>query len=512
MQQIETESIARIVDAVKDHARHHFRRLPAPDLVELDGVEAFARELVRQISQSVFEAWTGALEELALSIGRTCPRCSCARKVKRRPGAPMEVCVLGLKVRVPKLYLECASCKVGVSITRLLTDLSSGEASSELELMAGYRGSQDSYGKASCALEVHHGQPMERTAVRRMALTVESSAVEFAEAQRREMLKQAGEERRREGKVRLMATGDGGTVRTGRLVKCERGDPGYGKKTAKTNRPRRKRPTQCREIINLDVREPGETTASALDVVVPVTAPEGERSRRMLALAMRKGLGDNTEVFGLGDMGSELASSFDEAFVGRDPAAIYSADWKHTSDYVEKAAAQLTGPHPDRWAKSMRDALWRRVRKKADRLIAEARERRVSELPAHLEKCPVAALATYVSNNWKRMHAKEFKEKGLDYVSARAESQVRDRIKSRYSVPGAWKEENLEGKAALRAIIADGRWPTFREHYLRTRHTEFGTSLAKRLQDAVTQRRIGPDALIRFGVSAASQEPLAAAA
>jgi len=30
-----------------------------------------------------------------------------------------------------------------------------------------------------------------------------------------------------------------------------------------------------------------------------------------------------------------------------------------------------------------------------------------------------------------------FKDKGLDYVSARAESMVRDQIQSRYAVPGA---------------------------------------------------------------------------
>lgn len=512
MKKIETESIARVVDAVKDHVRHHLRCLPVHEAVSLDAVEGVARDIARRTSEAVFEAWTVVLEELALATAGTCPGCSCVRKVKRRPGAAMEVCGLGLKVQVPKLYLECDCGEVGVSITRLLTDLSSGDKSGELKLMAAYRGAEDSYGKASRALEVHHGQPIERTAVRRMALEVEKEALEFAENERREMLKQAGEERRREGKRQLMETGDGGIVRTGTLVKCARGDPGYGKKTPKTKRPRRKRPTQCREIINLDVREPGETTASALDVVVPITAPEGERHRRMLALAMRKGLGDNTEVYGLGDMGSELAASFDEAFVGRNPAAIYSADWKHTSDYVKNAGALLEGPHPDRWTKSMKSALWNRQRKKADKLIAEARARRVAELPHHLQKCPVEVMATYVANNWERFHAKAFKKKGLDYVSARAESQVRDRIKSRYSGSGTWKEENLEGKATLRAIIADGRWPVFREYYLRTRREQFAASLAQRLRDAVAQGRIRSDVLTRFGVSAASQEPLAAAA
>lgn len=508
MTNIETESIARLVDAVKDQLRHHLRSLPTHEVVALDRVEAFARELALRMSEGAFEAWTSVLEELAIATGASCPGCSGIRKVKRRATAPMEVCVLGLKLSVPKLYLECDCGEVGVSITRLLTNLSSGNKSGELELMAGYCGAEHSYGKASRDLEVHHGQPVERTAVRRMALEVERVALEFAESERSALLEQVGQEQRREGKPRLMLTGDGGMVRTGTLVPCERGDPGYGKNTPKTAKPRRKRPTQYREIINLDVREPGETTATALDVVVPTTAPAGERDRRMLALAARKGLGDNTEVFGLGDMGSMLAESFDEAFVGRDPKAIWSADWKHTSDYVVKAAAMIQGPHPARWTKGMKNALWDCDRNAADRLIASARKRRVPELPAHMAKCPVEALATYIDNNWERLHAKDFKDMGLDYVSGRAESQVRDRIKSRYSVPGAWSEDNLEGKATLRAIIADGRWPAFREHYLRSRRAKFDVDLAQRLRDAVAQGRLRSDALGKFGVSAANQEPL----
>lgn len=512
MNKIETESIARLVDAVKDHVRHSLRGLPAQEVVALDAVEALARELAHRVCKGVFEAWTSVLEEVAIATGGSCPGCSGPRKVKRRSSTPMEVCVLGLKVSVPKLYLECDCGEVGVSITRLLTGLSSGDKSGELELMAAYSGAEHSYSKASRDLEVHHGEPVERTAVRRMALDVERGALQFAESERCELLKQVGQEQRRDGKLRLMLTGDGGMVRTGTLVPCTRGDPGYGKKTPKTQLLRKKRPTQYREIINFDVREPGETTATALDVVVPITAPEGERERRMLALAARKGLGDDTEVFGLGDMGSELAASFDEAFVARTPKAIYSADWKHTSDYVGNAAKVLEGPHPERWTKAMKDALWERDRKKADRLIESARKRRVAELPPHLLKCPVKTLATYIDNNWERFHSKDFKEKGLDYVSGRAESQVRDRIKSRYSGPGAWKEENLEGKATLRAIIADGRWPAFREHYLRTRQDKFDDGLALRLRDAVAQGRLSSDALHKFGVSAATEEALAAAA
>jgi len=44
----------------------------------------------------------------------------------------------------------------------------------------------------------------------------------------------------------------------------------------------------------------------------------------MLALAGRKGLGSNTRSIGLGDMGSELAAAFDEAFFDY-PGSFWSA-------------------------------------------------------------------------------------------------------------------------------------------------------------------------------------------
>jgi hypothetical protein len=488
---MQAELVTRLAAFVHSVMPAELEQLPLGERCSLDAIEALARALGRCVLEQVLQAWKNALERAALEVGRECPGCGHERKCKTRPGHPMRLELLGVELAVPKLYLECDRCEApGVSITRLLTGLSSGDTSAELELMAGYCAAQQSYGKASAELGVHHGRVLERTAVRRLALEVERHALMFAEAQRRQGLERVGREQRQHGPARLMFQGDGGVVRTATLEPCERGDPGYGKKTSKTGRPRRKRATQFREIITLDVREPGETVASALDVVVPVVAPEGERSRRILALAARRGLGDNTQVFGLGDMGSSLAESFDEAFVGYE--AKYSADWKHTSDYVRHVAAVLVGIDAQRWTKAMKDALWHGVRRKADALIERAREHRVAELPVHLEKCPVHALRTYVTNNWGRFNAKSFKQQGLDFVSGRAEAQVRERTKPRFRVPGAWRHENLEGKAVLRAIIADGRWPRFREHYLKTRRDCSQANFQQRLEQAVSEGRVRP--------------------
>ena len=392
------ELAAQLRDIVHDHVLHHLRLHPKREVLSVDWMEALSRTLLVALALAVFDAWKVVIEQIARELGLSCPGCGAQRKCKRRATKQMPVKLLGLSFELPKLFLECDRCDApGLSVTKLLTGLRSGAASAELELRAGYVASQHSYGKASRDLEVHYDEPVERTSVRRMALKVEQQAVRFAEQSRRQELERVSAEQRTEGVDRLMLQGDGGSVRTGQLVPCEPADPRYGKKTPRTGKPTRKRLAQNREIITFDVREPGEVESSALDVLVPVQAAAAdERQRRMLALAARKGLGDNTRVFGLGDLGSGLPDAFDEAFVGYD--SVYSGDWKHVRDYVHNAASVLEDLDSDRWQRQMRDAIWNRDEGQRDSLLQQAHDHRVSDLPTHLHKCPVKKLQTYLTN------------------------------------------------------------------------------------------------------------------
>jgi len=79
--------------------------------------------------------------------------------------------------------------------------------------------------------------------------------------------------------------------------------------------------------------------------------------------------------------------------------------------------------------------------------------------------------------------------------AAQSEAQVRDRTKRRFAVPGAWRQENLEGKATLRAISAEGSWPHFRAFCLERATTEFQTLLRQRIDRAIAQGRLCPTAM-----------------
>ena len=187
-------------------------------------------------------------------------------------------------------------------------------------------------------------------------------------------------------------------------------------------------------------------------------------------------------------MGSELAAAFGEAFVGY--PHHWSADWTHTRDYVDQARAVLRLKDPEAWAEQMRDAIWDRDERRRDKLLEEARRFRQKKLPSGFEKCPVKALRTYLLNNWAHMEFARLKREGLPFVSARAESQVRDLTKDRFCVPGAWREELLEQKAVLRTIIAEGRWEVFRRDQILKSKSNFERALNERLERAQREGRL----------------------
>ena len=218
----EEQLTARLRQIVKEEVRTFLHQSELTELASSDWMEQRARNIAEALAEEMFEAWTDVLETAAKNLGLSCPGCGRARKCKRRLNEVMKVRLLGIDVPVPKLYLECGHCPApGLSVTKVLTGLSHSDASTELKLMVAYSAAEHSYGKASRDHEAHHGQNVERTAVRRIALEVEGMAIEFAEQQRAAAVQRVSGEAKTIGVAQLMMQGDGGSVRTGKLEPCK---------------------------------------------------------------------------------------------------------------------------------------------------------------------------------------------------------------------------------------------------------------------------------------------------
>lgn len=485
------EFLAQAQGALRELIGEFLKSQPLADALSLNWAVFSAMDLCKAVCMTFMQIWAELLALAAVEVGRICPVCGEMRKISWRLKTPLRVDLLFGRLSIGKPYLRCATENCSgrpLSVTRLLSALRSGSSGLLLKLQAARLGAEQSYGKAERSLEEHplEGE-LERAKLRRLAIEVEDQAVEYQEQRRRQSLAAVSGEPGA-GAVRvLVEQADGGKVRVGTYRTPEPGERGYAEKTPVRNLKRQLRETEWRELITLDVREPQEKTATALDAMVPVTAPEKERQRLMLSLARRKGLGPETEIYGLGDMGSGLAEAFEEAFA--DYTGFWQADLKHTSDYVDAVVPVLAGLDAEGWRKAMWTAIMDRNETDRETLLEQAQSHRIATLPAGL-KCPVHALTTYLRNNWEHMHFRELQDRGLPVVSARAESQVRDRTKARFSVAGAWSLESIEPKAILRSIIAEGSFVEFAEWLYNKEQQGFVLGLKERVENAVEQRRL----------------------
>ncbi len=460
------------------------------DALSLTWVTFCSIELCRAVCLAFVGAWARLLEQAAVEVGLICPECGNRRKICWRKTQPLRIDLLFGRLRIGKPYLRCGRKDCSgrpLSVTHLLSGLRWGDSGLVLKLQAGRHGAEESYGKSTRSLQEHPlGAQLERGKLRRMAIEVEDEAVKYREQQRRE--NSPPEPLPDVGVSVLVLEGDGGKVRVGTYETPSAGEDGEQERTPVRKLPRRCRPAECREVITLDVRQPKEKSANTLDVLMPVISPAEERERLMLALARRKGMGADTEIYGLGDMGSALASAFEKAFA--EHPGFWQADEKHTRDYLRAVAGVLKGLDAEQWQKGLWRAILERDEAQRDALLEQARRHRVATLPASFTRCPVHALTSYLCNNWDNMRFKEMKERGLPVVSARAESQVRDRTKARFSVAGAWDLANVEPKAILRSIIAEGSFAHFTEWLYKKEQVKFAHGLKERVGRAVEERRL----------------------
>lgn len=486
---MQDEMVSALARLVKQEIQRALQKTDTCDLASLDWLQKSTLVLLKAVCQAAVDAWTESLLSVAQELARTCPCCGRRRKWKWRKHRHLKLSVLGLDFELPEPYVECGHCRApGVSIMKLLTGLSAGDSSTELKLLCVRRGALDTYGRASREMQAHHGQDIERTKIRRISLEMEQEAVDFNQRRRTGALLA---DLAIKGEPVLVEEADGGSARTAVLVACQEGDEGYGKTTIKRGIPRKKKQMQGREMITMDVRAPGEMVPRALEVLVPALAPAGERERRMQGMAARAGRGTNTQMRGLGDMGSSLAQAFDSAFP--EPLHFWSADWKHVTDYVAAVEPTVEGLDFENWSKRMKNAIWNREESLVAHIVNDAYLCIKLPLLEDMDKHPLHKLQGYLRNNWAHFRFKQMAQEGLPFVSARAECQVRERTRKRFGGPATWSEGNLEPKATVLAIIDEGSWDEFAAHVRDKRTDSFRQAFRQRLETAVREGRLtGP--------------------
>jgi len=316
------------------------------------------------------------------------------------------------------------------------------------------------FGASVKAMQEHHGQAVERTKAERVTYHVGSEAILYLTERRasaREKLR-AGEH---DAVEQLLFTADGGAVPVGKLER-----PKTAKARAKAKKTEvRKHPKGKRTIIGREARficahgaEP-----DAPRVVDCHIAPYEQTSftgERMLTVAAEAGLGDNTAVHGVFDMGKWIHTQFEEQFDAYERTAC--ADIMHVAEYLCDACRVLVGP--DKAFPSAMGHKHEMLHGNFDDVLDELRRHECDE---HCEKTPggkclVRVAETCLDNNQHYMRDYEqLVARGLPIGSGEAESGIRHVIKKRMSVAGAWEENNAPLMLGLITIQASGWWDDF---------------------------------------------------
>ena len=169
--------------------------------------------------------------------------------------------------------------------------------------------------------------------------------------------------------------------------------------------------------------------------------------------AQAAGLGEKTQVHGVGDGAEWITAQFAEQFGG---TGRYLVDFWHVSEYLA-AAAQVIQPR--------KPTVWRR--RQQGRLLENKVRAVLRALVPHLEpeaqeEAPVRAAHRYLSGRSTQLDYAGARAAGLPIGSGEIESGHRHVIQQRLKLAGGWwKETNAQAMLGLRVARANQRWDSY---------------------------------------------------
>ena len=171
------------------------------------------------------------------------------------------------------------------------------------------------------------------------------------------------------------------------------------------------------------------------------------------ATAQAAGLGERTQVHGVGDGAPWILAQFQEQFGAQ---GDYLVDFYHVSEYLAAAATAIKPKDPVSWR-----------RRQQGRLLENKVTAVVRALASHLEpegtaQAPVRAAYRYLSQRRAHLDYAGALAAGRSIGSGEIESGHRHVIQQRLKLAGSWwKEPNAEAMLGLRAARTNRLWDRY---------------------------------------------------
>lgn len=452
-----TELVTDLIDSAKAKLLDYWGKLPPQTGMRLDGIEAELGALKELLEQGLWEVVLSALSEQAEQLGGACS--SCARKCTREP-QPLAVVVRGRTVQVPVVYYYCRRCHRGQAPLRQWLGVHEGSHSGGFARALVSLCLLRSFGDGAKEMKEQQGQEVDRTRAERVTYQVAAEARQYLDEKTKQWLAQAcRSELPRQGVEQLTLTADGGAVPVGTLVRPKREEA--IEFTVKRHLPKGTRQQTKREVRLISVHRPQVLTERVVDIhVAPQDHPEVS-GERMYVAALQAGLGDNTRVHAVFDMGAWLRTQYEEQFPP--PQHTACCDIFHVDEYLGEAAHCLF-PDEEQQRKDWLGVVHQWLKASDHDLV-------VQQLHAHRCKpgcrkddrgtCLVQVARRYLEHFASYMDYARFVEEGLPIGSGEAEGAIRHWIRRRLDVPGVWREDHIQDMCALLTLKASGWWEDF---------------------------------------------------
>lgn len=439
-------SVDGMVAAITVLFRAALSALPDDQRLRLNGVERLVVEVVAKVRIGLWNTAVAFWQDLAEQQAARCPDCD---RASERSPATTTVMVAGVSLSVPTTYYYCRTCERGRTPVAQWLGLHRGVVSGEFERQVVSLSTRVSFHEAAKQMLLQHQQRVDVGKVERITYAVARDAQTFVEIQHDRAMHNLDRKPPRKGVPLLLVTTDGGGAPVGILT---RPPPSDAKTfTPVRNLPVGKREQTHREMRAIVVHGPEERGQQrCVDVHLSVHDHPEVSGERMLAVAAMAGLGSDTHVHGVFDMGNWIRPQFLASFGTYNHTIC--ADQQHVRKYLKAAASTMFDAEPERQAwldeqeGHMQGGRWRSI---------------LNALGAGEQK-DVLAARKYIQNHHEDMNNYgQLRAAGLPVGSGEAEGAVRHMIRKRENIGGVWLEDHLPGIGALTSIWESGQWNEF---------------------------------------------------
>jgi len=446
--------VSHLLNSAKAVWTSYWRSLPDELRLRLAGMESEILAIKRELEAGLWALLAEELNALAVEVEGTC---GCGRRRERRADS-FEVDVLGHRVPFSGTYLYCRCCHQGVNPVRRWLGLEQGGVSLAFERALTDLTTRMTFGDAVVSMEEHHSQDVDRTKAERITYQVGRDAEAYLQ-QRRKDARQGLNSGEQQGAEQILFTADGGAVPIGKLNRPS--ETHANTPTTEVRKlPKGTRTITGREARLISAHDAQPNSDRVVDCHIAPYEDTRFTGERMFAAAVEAGLGDESKIHGVFDMGKWIHSRFKEQFFAYDHSAC--ADIVHVTEYLTDAGRVVVGQEKAKgWGMQRKRSM---LAGEYDSILDELKEHECSSncLKNDSGKCLVQVAQTYLKNNGDYMQDYEdFMIRGLPVGSGEAESGIRHIIKKRMSVAGAWTEQSASLILALLSIRASGWWDDF---------------------------------------------------